>query len=466
MTYGWAILIIVIVAVILYSMGIFNPSSAITTTSSGFSPFAVSSVICDQANLIVAVTAGGLPNSATSAKITAVYFSSNTGTTASTGKLYNIAPVTLTSGSSTTFIVPTVTCTSAGTAFSLSARMQYSYSTPAGNVVTNTTGTIAGTSSSLKITAYVPLTITSSAATPSPFQQMVVVNMSNYKSYASPTLNNIEFTYPNGTVISSWRENGTTNSQTVVYWLKLGSFTSATVRMDFFSIGENVLNTVNTGEAPQLSSTYGEYDNGANVFNFYDNFKGTNLNTNTWATTNAGGTISQNNGLSIAMSSNWGTFVASKNTFTAPLTVGSSYESTGFPGGGGIDASASLIFTTSSSIGVSSYACAMWQNGGGPEMNFVSNYENGVFPWNSVSSIKSISPNLFYNCYFGINSSGDLAFGYINHLSYGATSTAQAETTGYIALQQTQYGGIWQYVYTAAYPPSGVMPSVTFGSVS
>ena len=41
MTYGWAILIIVIVAVILYSMGIFNPSSSVTFTSSGFSPFTV-----------------------------------------------------------------------------------------------------------------------------------------------------------------------------------------------------------------------------------------------------------------------------------------------------------------------------------------------------------------------------------------------------------------------------------------
>ena len=37
MTYGWAILIIVIVAVILYSMGIFNPSSSISATVTGFS---------------------------------------------------------------------------------------------------------------------------------------------------------------------------------------------------------------------------------------------------------------------------------------------------------------------------------------------------------------------------------------------------------------------------------------------
>jgi hypothetical protein len=44
--------------------------------------------------------------------------------------------------------------------------------------------------------------------------------------------------------------------------------------MDFFPTGDNVLNPVNTGEAPTLSSTYGGYDNGANAFNFYDNFKG------------------------------------------------------------------------------------------------------------------------------------------------------------------------------------------------
>ena len=43
MTYGWAILIIVIVAVILYSMGIFNPSSSLVSTVTGFSGFTVQS---------------------------------------------------------------------------------------------------------------------------------------------------------------------------------------------------------------------------------------------------------------------------------------------------------------------------------------------------------------------------------------------------------------------------------------
>jgi hypothetical protein len=46
MTYGWAILIIVIVAVILYSMGIFNPSSSITTTITGFQSLGVTQANC------------------------------------------------------------------------------------------------------------------------------------------------------------------------------------------------------------------------------------------------------------------------------------------------------------------------------------------------------------------------------------------------------------------------------------
>ena len=287
MTYGWAILVIVIVAVILYSMGIFSPSSSITTTSTGFAPFVISSVVCSQAGLTVAVTEGGLPNNAVSATISKLSFQSNTGTTASINGVYNITPVTLSPGQSATFIVPTVACTSQGNPFSLSAKMQFSYSTTAGNVVTNSTGTIAGTSSSQSIAAYIPLTITSSVQTANPFQQLVSVNMSRYSAYASSNLQNVEFTYPNGTIIQSWRENGTSNNQTVVYWLKLGSFTTATVYMDFFSASSNVLNTVNTGEAPQLTcpnpsdtatcSTYAEYDNGVKVFNYYTNFAGTAL---------------------------------------------------------------------------------------------------------------------------------------------------------------------------------------------
>ena len=92
MTYGWAILIIVIVAVILYSMGIFNPSSSVTFTSSGFSPFTVSSSLCNNIGYKIAVLTGPIPNNANSLTINKVYLTSATGantTTASHSKLHN-----------------------------------------------------------------------------------------------------------------------------------------------------------------------------------------------------------------------------------------------------------------------------------------------------------------------------------------------------------------------------------------
>ena len=53
MTYGWAILIIVIVAVILYSMGIFNPASSISLTITGFQQTPISSAICTPTGVLV-----------------------------------------------------------------------------------------------------------------------------------------------------------------------------------------------------------------------------------------------------------------------------------------------------------------------------------------------------------------------------------------------------------------------------
>ena len=147
MTYGWAILIIVIVAVILYSMGIFNPSSSVTTTSTGFSPFIVSSAICNAEGLSLSISTGPLPNTATSVTFNKVYITSSSGTNSLNNKVYPINQITLTSGKSTILRLPVI-CSSPGNKFSLSSDIEYSYSTTAGNVVTNATGTISGTASS------------------------------------------------------------------------------------------------------------------------------------------------------------------------------------------------------------------------------------------------------------------------------------------------------------------------------
>ena len=56
------------------------------------------------------------------------------------------------------------------------------------------------------------------------------------------------------------------------------------------------MNTNNTGESPQLSGTYGQYDDGANVFPFYDNFAGNSLS-GKWS--NTGSDVAVNNGMTI-----------------------------------------------------------------------------------------------------------------------------------------------------------------------
>ena len=148
MTYGWAILIIVIVAVILYSMGIFNPRASVTATSSGFSPFAASAAVCNSTGLTVAFTVGGLPNGASSANIIGASYSSGSGITPavnSDASLSSTAPITVSSGSSFN-VTFSATCTS-GVGFSASGVINYSVTTAAGTATYSATGTIAGTGS-------------------------------------------------------------------------------------------------------------------------------------------------------------------------------------------------------------------------------------------------------------------------------------------------------------------------------
>jgi len=142
---------------------------------------------------------------------------------------------------------------------------------------------------------YLPITITNNQpiATPLPFQQLIIINSSMYKNYEASGLTNIAFYNSSGVQLDSWLENGNSNTSTSsVYWVKLNNKIQANsntvIYMRFYQPLSNIqFNSNNDGEAPQLlcnnySSTsicpmYAEYDDGKNVFNFYDNFKGTIL---------------------------------------------------------------------------------------------------------------------------------------------------------------------------------------------
>lgn len=81
------------------------------------------------------------------------------------------------------------------------------------------------------------------------------------------------------------------------------------------------------GEAPQLSGTYGQYDNGATVFpTLYDGFAGTSLNTTLWQTDSNASVISVNNQLEINLGNSEYGLVVSKAKYAYPLIAEGLYH--------------------------------------------------------------------------------------------------------------------------------------------
>ena len=469
MTYGWAILIIVIVAVILYSMGIFNPSSSVTFTSSGFSPFTVSSSLCNNLGYKIAIIAGPIPNNANYITINKVFVTSATGANTTTASYTLTNPVTLKSGQSATILIPNVACNSANTHYSLSAKIQYSYTASTLGLQTiNTTGTVAGTSISGKpsvLTTYEPITITNtqSSATPSPFQQMINFTSSDpgFSSIATGNFGqNVEFFYYNGTVIPSWLENYT--STNAIWWLKIAAIpagSSEIIYVGFASTLTNLFNTVNDGEAPQLSSTYAEYDDGANVFNYYTNFAGTSLPAGWTETISASGnSYSINNGLTLTANFSYTMVLQYSNVFNPQTDILDFYgyfENQGW-GGVGYTPNGGYPMASTGSIAIGEDT---------PVPNAYLTRASGSTEIQIDSLTIGTTPYLFSMWESTSEMFGQANYQYTTPNSNGFV----AETSLYPSIQLGQRSGtdyiFVQYLRVRAYPPNGVMPSVSFGSV-
>ena len=119
-------IVVIIVAVLLFSVGLFNPSSSITFTSSGFSPFVASAAVCNSNGLTVSFSTGSLPDGASSATIINSSYSSGSGITPTSGTLIPSTSI-ISSGSSFNLVSSTASCKS-GAAFSASGVLTYEIS--------------------------------------------------------------------------------------------------------------------------------------------------------------------------------------------------------------------------------------------------------------------------------------------------------------------------------------------------
>ena len=101
---------------------------------------------------------------------------------------------------------------------------------------------------------------------------MITANLSTMSNiiYASDgSFSNMEFYYPsNNSIIPSWIESNSSGNLTI--WLNISAgiaaSTNETVDMGLSNSTTNMLNNSTNGEAPQLSPTYAEYDDGADIF--------------------------------------------------------------------------------------------------------------------------------------------------------------------------------------------------------
>ncbi|MCL5420612.1 MAG: hypothetical protein M1284_02565 [Candidatus Parvarchaeota archaeon] len=299
---------------------------------------------------------------------------------------------------------------------------------------------------------YAPLNISNSQSTAAPanFSQMITWTYTSYKGYINlsgkHTFQNVEFfNTSSGTVIDSWLESNT--STNAIFWIKLpngipASTTLKDVAIGFASNTTNLFNNKTTGEAPQLSPTYAEYDDGANVFNVYQNFAGTICPSGWTCTSNA--TI--NNGLTLA-----GATVASTNKYSPQildvyvLSSGSDVRGEG------------LVYNINGSNNAWNNNQPYWGHG-----NVGSTYKG-------TSSNNDAPPDYTGKYIQSLGWSGSTLYWWENYTNEYTEGTSLSISSLYnIQLDDypAPYDVSMQWVRARAYPPSGVMPSVTFGAVT
>ncbi|ARQ96713.1 hypothetical protein [Sulfolobus islandicus rod-shaped virus 11] len=145
------------------------------------------------------------------------------------------------------------------------------------------------------------ITITNSQSdpTPSPFQQLLNLNLSSILSSSSQLLN-LQFCLDVQcqTPLYAWIESYNSNLSSVYIWINLPTSIPANSSITIYMFVRNSNQYPYTGIAPQLTSTYAQYDNGENVFLDYWNFQGTSV-PNGINVYESDGTVTFNNGVTI-----------------------------------------------------------------------------------------------------------------------------------------------------------------------
>ena len=385
----------------------------------------------------------------------------------------------------------------------------YSTTRPVSVTVKNPPTNITYSGLPTQYLAYVPINITNnqSTATPHGFQQSITVDSSNYAKYEASNLQNVQFTYADGTVIPSWIQSNATNQSTfTTYWLNIApqipAYGRLNISMDFANKTTNLFNDYNTGEAPQLSPSYAQYDDGPEIFPvLYDNFKGTALGS-MWNETIVGNTvnITVDNGITFTRTNSSYSYQAGSGsiylyyvgdaaiasdiglnssqyleaqTYNVSGSVGTC---TGAPGNGSPFGISELPQDNLSSYGLaytymytSSLACGYYQ----AEFHGL-----GISNMTYARGISRTIGGHDYGAVLGMDWVTNTTSYFLNGTAYSPEnistiiSNPPSKTYPSIGMMNESIGGehfleagtVW-WVRSRDVPPNGVMPNVTFGAV-
>lgn len=315
-------------------------------------------------------------------------------------------------------------------------------------------------------TYYVPITLKNNgpSATQANFQDLIIVPSSTYSAYINSNWNNVEFSIggplsSGGVPIDAWVESGASNGAAQTYvWLSIPSpipaLGSLTVYMNFAS-GSVLSSSGPTGEAPQLSGSYAQYDDGSLIFPFYDNFAGTALSSKWTAFGNPSYTI--NDGFSATgPEPSYASIQSSSYTVTPPIIVDFYGAPTYAPSAGwaetGLFGSPLNVGTfvqngAGDIFGQQQYPASTWSNSG----NLATSITTGVWSVLVISSSVSEYQLGYADSQFSSSDAPPYPLNIGLFLSSGGTISPSYTI---------------QWIRVRDYPPGGTMPTATFGSVA
>ncbi|HUY70321.1 MAG TPA: hypothetical protein VMV00_01995 [Candidatus Baltobacteraceae bacterium] len=330
-------------------------------------------------------------------------------------------------------------------------------------------GNVRAQSSFLPLTGVwrIPLNVINSQSNALAQQGQIPISFQpiTYNAYEKSDLGNIRF-YSGAKELNSWCEYNCTSSSAIntLFWIKLPQGLPAntnTVISMYFLPKTVEYDGIFAGEAPQLSQSYAQYDNGGNVFSGYTVFGGLSTLPAGW--TNEVSTLTFNptniNIVQAPGSTNEAVYTTSLYTQAqVPFVLDMLVGTTSAPGFGG---NIGLAPTTVSSV-CSGYATGTWYYSGG-----IRAYATGDCGIDEGSLIAAYVPSTNYLVTMSYVSATNI----VASVNYGApqSSTKSQGAYTYLTFQVNPNQASNFNVYWAryrAYPPNGVMPTLSFGTVT